>query len=195
MRATSSRHACDDNHLLPSFTDTPHALTLVTASRWRQGTSPPPQPCTPCTMLPLSSRWPSARMAGCWYTRNRYTYFCLLVCSFRGAPLMDEKLEKGPRTVSLLLVESAPVLPWRWPSEEESLLLWLRRVILAQIPYLSPWAAQYRTAWSVCGILGYLVTYMQLAEGTRGWHWHWHWHTRTAGLHWSASCCGGRAQA
>lgn len=60
---------------------------------------------------------------------------------------MVEKLEKGPRTVSLLLVESAPVLPWRWPSEESVVLLWLRRVILTLAPVSQPMDRSASAGW------------------------------------------------
>lgn len=78
--------------------------------------------------------------------------YCLLVCSLSGWPrshsLTDEKLAKGPRTVSTLRVESAPVEPCRcwfcccWlPSEPEPageevlllLLVTLRRLILPSV--------------------------------------------------------------
>lgn len=65
------------------------------------------------------------------------TYFSRLVCSFRGWLFTVEKLPKGPLTVSVERVESAPVEPCR---SEEAVVL--RRVILPEVlSYIQSWLA------------------------------------------------------
>lgn len=76
---------------------------------------------------------PSSHVA---HNERAYTYCCRLVWSFSGWPRTVLKLASGPLTVSVDLVESAPVEPWRFPSE----LLLLRRVIPPlRSPPASPW--------------------------------------------------------
>lgn len=70
--------------------------------------------------------------------------YCRFVCSFEGILLTAEKLN-GPFTVSVERADSAPVEPWRFPSE----LLLLRRVILLARLLHQPIGKYYRQATGV----------------------------------------------